>query len=108
MFTFLFLQDEFPPLPPSPGPEDFLRGIHNISRGGPSLGSLKTRSMDANFSQSYRYSPQSPGTLPDLPTNSSRRRVTCGFPKRAAQSPQQERRLPNSCSLPETPIYAKG
>lgn len=79
---------------------------------------LKTRSMDAGFSKSYHRngslpmpSPRSPGTLPpDLPsTNSSRRRLaSSGFPKRSAQSPREERRLQTSCSLPETPIFARG
>lgn len=80
---------------------------------------LKTRSMDAGFSKNYHRngslpmpSPRSPGrTLPpDLPsTNSSRRRLaSSGFPKRSAQSPREERRLQTSCSLPETPIFARG
>ncbi|CRK94373.1 CLUMA_CG007882, isoform B [Clunio marinus] len=94
--------DEFPPLPPSPSPEEPIlsHGIQNIgisSRGriksdhsyrkehrapaipahAPSLNTLKTRSMDAGFSKSYRNgsvpasSPRSPGrTLPpDLPSS---------------------------------------
>lgn len=136
--------DEFPPLPPSPSPEEPIvaHGIQNIvisssSRGriksdhsyrkehrapaipphAPSLNTLKTRSMDAGFSKSYRNgslpmpSPHSPGTLPpDLPssTSSRRRLMSSGFPKRSAQSPREERRLQTSCSLPETPIFARG
>ena len=134
--------DEFPPLPPSPSPEEpvIAHGIQNIaisSRGriksdhsyrkehrapaipphAPSLNTLKTRSMDAGFSKSYRNgsipmsSPRSPGrTLPpDLPSSTSRRRLmSSGFPKRSAQSPREERRLQTSCSLPETPIFARG
>lgn len=85
-----------------------------------SMNSLKTRSMDAGFSKSsYRNgslpmpSPHSPGqTLPtELQSSSSaRRRVVNnnGFPKRSAQSPREERRLQTSCSLPETPIFARG
>lgn len=72
--------------------------------------------MDAGFSKSYRngayanpVNPHTPGTLPpDLPSSTSRRRLTSGFPKRAAQSPREERRLQTSCSLPETPIFARG
>lgn len=82
---------------------------------GPSINTLKTRSMDAGFSKSYRNgqlligSPHSPGTLPpDLPSTSGRRRLTSGFPRRSAQSPREERRLQTSCSLPETPIFARG
>lgn len=136
--------DEFPPLPPSPSPEEpiITHGIQSIaisSRGriksdhggyrkehrapaipphAPSLNTLKTRSMDAGFSKSYRNgsipmsSPRSPGrTLPpDLPssTSSRRRLMSSGFPKRSAQSPREERRLQTSCSLPETPIFARG
>lgn len=87
-----------------------------------SMNSLKTRSMDAGFSKSYhrngslpKTSPHSPGqqTLPsDVQSSSSsaRRRVVNnnGFPKRSAQSPREERRLQTSCSLPETPIFARG
>ncbi|KAG5674576.1 hypothetical protein PVAND_004530 [Polypedilum vanderplanki] len=82
---------------------------------------LKTRSMDAGFSsKSYRngsslqHSPGPGHTLPpDLSsvtsTSSSRRRLaSSGFPKRSAQSPREERRLQTSCSLPETPIFARG
>jgi hypothetical protein len=34
--------------------------------------------------------------------------ASSGFPKRSAQSPREERRLQTSCSLPETPIFARG
>jgi hypothetical protein len=71
--------------------------------------------MDAGFSKSYKNgmyataSSHGPGTLPpDLPGSSSRRRMGTGFPRRAAQSPREERRLQTSCSLPETPIFARG
>lgn len=71
--------------------------------------------MDAGFTKCYKnsnvsMSPHTPGTLPDLPaSSSSRRRIMSGaFPKRAAQSPREERRLQTSCSLPETPIFARG
>lgn len=132
--------DEFPPLPPSPSTEDALIS-HNIGMPSrprvktehsyrkehrapaipphaTSMNSLKTRSMDAGFSKSFRNgslpmpSPRSPGqTLPsDVSTSSStrRRQIINGFPKRSAQSPREERRLQTSCSLPETPIFARG
>lgn len=96
----------------------------------PSLNTLKTRSMDAGFSKAYR-SPSfnsasgsvqggviggggggmiHPGTLPpELPGMSSRRRFVSGaFPKKSMPSPREERRLQTSCSLPETPIFARG
>ncbi|XP_063698803.1 putative uncharacterized protein DDB_G0277255 isoform X2 [Culicoides brevitarsis] len=134
--------DEFPPLPPSPS-DNIVHGMHGIrisSRGrlnnyhdepptipphvpphrGPSINTLKTRSMDAGFSKSYRngshHQPpvptHQPGTLPsDLPgsINSRRRVIPAGYPRRAAQSPtKEERRLQTSCSLPETPIFGRG
>lgn len=135
--------DEFPPLPPSPTeepevihqmhgiristrtrsssikPDDHFREDHPPAippHRGPSINTLKTRSMDAGFSKSYRNgshastSPHAPGTLPpDLPGCNSRRRViTGGYQKRTAQSPREERSLQTSCSLPETPIFARG
>lgn len=91
----------------------------------PSLNTLKTRSMDAGFSKAYR-SPSfnsatgggggggsgghHPGTLPpELPGMNSRRRLVSGaYPKKSMPSPREERRLQTSCSLPETPIFARG
>lgn len=84
----------------------------------PSLNTLKTRSMDAGFSKAYR-SPSfnsngfgggnQPGTLPpELPGMNSKRRLCSAFPKKSMPSPREERRLQTSCSLPETPIFARG
>lgn len=72
--------------------------------------------MDAGFSNKYRNGglhssqPHQPGTLPpDLPGSNSRRRIIpAGYPRRQAQSPREERRLQTSASLPETPIFARG
>jgi len=121
--------DEFPPLPPSPLSEEPLIPIvieqsyrkeraPVIPPHAPSVNTLKTRSMDAGFTKSHRngsvaqFSPRSPGqTLPkDIPssTSSRRRLISSGFPKRSVQSPREERRLHTSCSLPETPIFARG
>ncbi|GAB0099348.1 uncharacterized protein DMENIID0001_152040 [Sergentomyia squamirostris] len=148
--------DGFPPLPPSPrhaDPKDEYLDMKRTPRlppkrkdsyyqdhdgedqppavpphRGPSLNTLKTRSMDAGFSKSYRNgsysstSPHGPGTLPSELAGvggggcggggtgiGSRRRFMSGaFPKRSGQSPREERRLQTSCSLPETPIFARG
>ncbi|XP_055685551.1 uncharacterized protein LOC129791411 isoform X3 [Lutzomyia longipalpis] len=145
--------DGFPPLPPSPRHEakDEYLDMKRTPRlppkrtdsyyqeneedqppavpphRGPSLNTLKTRSMDAGFSKSYRNgtfsstSPHGPGTLPSELAGvggcgggggsgiGSRRRFMSGaFPKRSGQSPREERRLQTSCSLPETPIFARG
>lgn len=76
--------------------------------------------MDAGFSKSYRtgngpyMSPHFPGnhtSNQDVPQHGSttrRRFISGAFPKRSAQSPREERRLQTSCSLPETPIFARG
>ncbi|XP_059619220.1 uncharacterized protein LOC132263461 isoform X5 [Phlebotomus argentipes] len=143
--------DGFPPLPPSPRHAESKDEYLDMKRTprlppkhdsyyqedeeqppavpphrGPSLNTLKTRSMDAGFSKSYRNgtfaptSPHGPGTLPSELAGGvggcggngigSRRRFMSGaFPKRlSGQSPREERRLQTSCSLPETPIFARG
>lgn len=41
-------------------------------------------------------------------TNTRRRMIPNGFPKRVVQSPRDEHRLQTSLSLPETPIFARG
>jgi hypothetical protein len=87
-----------------------------------SMNSLKCRSESRSMEgcyKSYRNgslpmpssrSPPSHSIPSDSANNSSsRRRPICnGFPKRSAQSPREERRLQTSCSLPETPIFARG
>ncbi|KAL3280692.1 hypothetical protein HHI36_003929, partial [Cryptolaemus montrouzieri] len=127
------MQHEFPPLPPSPVEEDedeyseILQLGQKISpdslpngKEPPSVpphrdqvsNSLKTRSMDANynrgrrsfFSSSNRNIPSERRTLPTELQESKRR----FFQKRASQSPQEELHLQTSCSLPETPIFARG
>lgn len=89
--------------PPEPPP-------HRAS--DPISNSLKTRSMDAGFSRgpraycngSRRESGAERRTLPsELPGPVSRRRT---FQKRSSTSPQES--MQTSCSLPETPIFARG
>ncbi|XP_065199630.1 uncharacterized protein LOC135831225 isoform X3 [Planococcus citri] len=74
--------------------------------------SLKTRSVDAGFTRNHRTQflgsrkevPVERRTLPtDLPGTSYRR----PFQKRGSQSPKDEN-AHVSCSLPETPIFARG
>lgn len=121
------LQHEFPPLPPSPVEEDDeyseIGSSNNVILNGqpPSVpphrdpsSSLKTRSMDANYSRgkrsfifgaSSRNVPQERRTLPaELQENKKKPNQK----KRASQSPQDEPHLQTSCSLPETPIFARG
>ncbi|XP_069677204.1 ras-associated and pleckstrin homology domains-containing protein 1 [Periplaneta americana] len=81
-----------PPPPPPPPHQD-----------------LKTRSMDAGFSRgprnhSRKEVPAERRTLPSELPGPLRRRT---FQKRGAQSPREEA-LQTSCSLPETPIFARG
>ncbi|PSN41837.1 hypothetical protein C0J52_14512 [Blattella germanica] len=88
------------PCPPEPPP-------HNEP-----MSSLKTRSMDAGFSRGFRNHnssskrevPSERRTLPSELPGPLRRRT---FQKRSAQSPREET-LQTSCSLPETPIFARG
>lgn len=43
-----------------------------------------------------------------MPSSCSRKRVPGSFMKHTTPSPHEERRLQTSCSLPETPIFARG
>ncbi|XP_046676864.1 uncharacterized protein LOC124365021 isoform X2 [Homalodisca vitripennis] len=76
--------------------------------------SLKTRSMDAGFSRNHKNQhsnsrrdiPSERRTLPSELPGPSRRRT---FQKRgSSQSPREESHMQVSCSLPETPIFARG
>ncbi|GLH07440.1 Uncharacterized protein GBIM_12894, partial [Gryllus bimaculatus] len=76
------------------------------------MSSLKTRSMDAGFSRGHRSHssnnrreiPSERRTLPPEIPGPPRRRT---FQKRSAHSPREEG-MQTSCSLPETPIFARG
>lgn len=78
----------------------------------PSSSSLKTRSMDANYNRgrrsnyynsSNRNIPPERRTLPNDPQEKRR-----AYQKRSSHSPQEELHMQTSCSLPETPIFARG
>lgn len=67
--------------------------------------------MEAEFSRSSRLNGPPHTSLHDVQGQSynSRRRLMSGaFPKRSIHSPREEKRLQTSCSLPETPIFARG
>ncbi|KAF2880557.1 hypothetical protein ILUMI_25618 [Ignelater luminosus] len=127
------LQHEFPPLPPSPVEEDedeYSEIAHPISQKTrsetlppnpeapavpphrePASNSLKTRSMDAGYSRgkrnnflssSNRNIPPERRTLPAELQGTKRRT----YQKRSSQ--REELHLQTSCSLPETPIFARG
>ncbi|KAJ8975829.1 hypothetical protein NQ317_001225 [Molorchus minor] len=129
------LQHEFPPLPPSPVEEDddeYSEILHPVQKpradtlpnsNEPPVvplhretvsNSLKTRSMDVNYNRgrrtnfynsSNRNIPPERRTLPSELQDAKRR----PFQKRSSQqSPQEEHHLQTSCSLPETPIFARG
>lgn len=127
------LQHEFPPLPPSPVEEDedeYSEILHSCSSrsrddtlpnsDAPVVpphkdsvsNSLKTRSMDAGFSRGRRsnFSTTSSRNVPSerrtLPTELQEKRRA--YHKRSSHSPQEEHHLQTSCSLPETPIFARG
>ncbi|XP_060516560.1 uncharacterized protein LOC132696039 isoform X2 [Cylas formicarius] len=127
------LQHEFPPLPPSPVEEadDEYSEILNPAQkkadtlpssadSGPVVpphaqhtNNFKTRSMESPYSRGRRNNfyisnrsniPPERRTLPTELQDSKRRH----FQKRSSHSPQEERHLQTSCSLPETPIFARG
>lgn len=98
---------DFPPLPPSPVEETEDEYVsedppavppHRDSYGA---GSLKTRSMDTSFTRNRSgYPSNERRTLPTELQESKRRT----YQKRYQGEPQ----LQTSCSLPETPIFARG
>lgn len=125
---------DFPPLPPSPVEEDedeYSDMVHSFQKnkadtlpitsespavpphGDLKSSGLKTRSMDANYNRCKRgifYSslgknvPSERYTV-SLEQQESKRKP---FQKRVMHSPQGEHYLQTSCSLPETPIFARG
>ncbi|XP_008193254.1 uncharacterized protein LOC659317 isoform X1 [Tribolium castaneum] len=115
------LQHDFPPLPPSPVEEDdeYSEIVHPTQNRADTLpasseppvvpphrdpvsNSLKTRSMDANYSRGRRSNFYS--------SSSSRRTLPMELQesKRKPFQKQEEHHLQTSCSLPETPIFARG
>ncbi|CAH1997139.1 unnamed protein product [Acanthoscelides obtectus] len=130
-------KNDLPPLPPSPVEEDDDEYQEVVDarkqRAGtlpeapavPPHSSLRTRSMDANYNRGRHrnYCPSGTAsstsssrhtTLPEVPPHRAPRRP---FAKQrsAAGSPQDEMPPPlpahglqTSCSLPETPIFARG
>nr|XP_023012011.1 uncharacterized protein LOC111502228 [Leptinotarsa decemlineata] len=127
------LQHDFPPLPPSPVEEDedeYTEILHPVMKTRadtlpisneqpvvpphrePISNSLKTRSMDVNYNRGRRsnFFTSSNRNIPPerrtLPTDIQDKRRP--YQKRASQSPQEEHHLQTSCSLPETPIFARG
>ncbi|KAK5646312.1 hypothetical protein RI129_004776 [Pyrocoelia pectoralis] len=126
------LQHDFPPLPPSPveEDEDEYSEINTVSQKirsdtlpsnseapavpphrEPTSNSLKTRSMDAGYSRgrrnnflssSNRNIPPERRTLPAELQGTKRRT----YQKRS--NSREEHHLQTSCSLPETPIFARG
>ncbi|KAF5305204.1 hypothetical protein FQA39_LY09292 [Lamprigera yunnana] len=128
------LQHDFPPLPPSPveEDEDEYSEINPISQKvrsdtlppnseaptvpphkEPTSNSLKTRSMDAGYnrgrrsnflSSSNRNIPPERRTLPTELQGTKRRT----YQKRSLPNSREEHHLQTSCSLPETPIFARG
>ncbi|KAG5863032.1 hypothetical protein JTB14_021498 [Gonioctena quinquepunctata] len=127
------LQHDFPPLPPSPVEEDedeYTEILHPVLKTRadtlpnsneqpvvpphrePVSNSLKTRSMDVNYNRGRRcnfFSSSNRNIPPErrtLPTDIQDKRRP--YQKRASQSPHEESHMQTSCSLPETPIFARG
>ncbi|XP_022914133.1 uncharacterized protein [Onthophagus taurus] len=117
------LQHEFPPLPPSPVEEDdeYSEILQSNSKRADTLpnepptipphqnslsNSLKSRSMDAGTRGRRSFSRNTTSERRTLPIELQDKRRT--FQKRSSHSPQEEHLLQTSCSLPETPIFARG
>ncbi|KAG5889793.1 hypothetical protein JTB14_031341 [Gonioctena quinquepunctata] len=100
------LQHDFPPLPPSPVEEDedeYTEILHPVLKTRadtlpnsneqpvvpphrePVSNSLKTRSMDVNYNRGQAH-----------------------HTRKRPESPHEESHMQTSCSLPETPIFARG
>uniref|UniRef100_A0A1A9VZY2 Uncharacterized protein n=1 Tax=Glossina brevipalpis TaxID=37001 RepID=A0A1A9VZY2_9MUSC len=114
------MSDELP-LPPPPTTFENLPPAVPPHRNGHSANTMKSWSIDSNY---RRKSPRvmGYGSGVTTPTSShgptyegsggggygTRRYVSYGTKRSLKQSPREEHRLQTSCSLPETPIFARG
>ncbi|XP_017786394.1 PREDICTED: uncharacterized protein LOC108569380, partial [Nicrophorus vespilloides] len=123
---------DFPPLPPSPVEEDddeyseILQNASSKPRAdtlpitsecAPAVpphreptNSLKTRSMDAGYTRGRRTYMNTSNRIPErrtLPTEHQETKRKF-YQKRSSHSPQEDHHMQTSCSLPETPIFARG
>lgn len=117
------MSDELP-LPPPPPPSAFenLAPVVPPHRSGHSANTMKSWSIDSNYKRKSPRMMGGYGSGVTTPTSShgpsydgsggsgygTRRYVSYGTKRSSKQSPREEHRLQTSCSLPETPIFARG
>lgn len=119
------MSDELPLPPPPPPPTAFenLPPVVPPHRSGHSANTMKSWSIDSNYRRKSPRMMSGYGSGVTTPTSShgpsydggsggggygTRRYVSYGTKRSSKQSPREEHRLQTSCSLPETPIFARG
>ncbi|KAM7350896.1 uncharacterized protein ACRADG_003894 isoform 2-T5 [Cochliomyia hominivorax] len=118
------MSDELPLPPPPPPPTAFenLPPAVPPHRHGHSANTMKSWSIDSNYKRKSPRMMGGYGSGVTTPTSShgpsydgsggggygTRRYVSYGTKRSLKQSPREEHRLQTSCSLPETPIFARG
>ncbi|XP_046801227.1 uncharacterized protein LOC111674534 isoform X2 [Lucilia cuprina] len=118
------MSDELPLPPPPPPPTAFenLPPAVPPHRHGHSSNTMKSWSIDSNYKRKSPRMMGGYGSGVTTPTSShgpsyegsggggygTRRYVSYGTKRSLKQSPREEHRLQTSCSLPETPIFARG
>lgn len=118
------MSDELPLPPPPPPPTAFenLAPVVPPHRHGHSSNTMKSWSIDSNYKRKSPRMMGGYGSGVTTPTSShgpsyegsggggygTRRYVSYGTKRSLKQSPREEHRLQTSCSLPETPIFARG
>ncbi|XP_061391538.1 uncharacterized protein LOC133326939 [Musca vetustissima] len=117
------MSDELPLPPPPPAAfENMAAPVVPPHRAGHSINTMKSWSIDSNYKRKSPRMMGGYGSGVTTPTSShgpsydgssgsgygTRRYVSYGTKRSSKQSPREEHRLQTSCSLPETPIFARG
>lgn len=111
MSALRYLSNDLPPLPP-PAFENMAPVVP--PHRGHSANTMKSWSIDSHYKKK---SPKMLGYGSGITTPtgsqyegsySTKRYVSYGTKRSLKQSPREELRLQTSCSLPETPIFARG
>lgn len=116
------MSDELPLPPPPPSAFESIAPVVPPHRAGHSINTMKSWSIDSNYKRKSPRVMGGYGSGVTTPTSShgpsydgssgsgygTRRYVSYGTKRSSKQSPREEHRLQTSCSLPETPIFARG
>nr|XP_013119211.1 unnamed protein product [Stomoxys calcitrans] len=115
------MSDELPLPPPPPSAFENLAPVVPPHRSGHSANTMKSWSIDSNYKRKSPRVMGGYGSGVTTPTSSQgpsydgsggsgygTRRYGFGTKRSSKQSPREEHRLQTSCSLPETPIFARG